>query len=62
MTPYITHRGTKGFTPFARPDHILDAWRGRRGGYKASRFDITRFFNSQLAPSIISHLEVCRVN
>ena len=63
VTPYITHNGTKGGPPFAYSDHIIDQCHARAvGENKTAQFDMTRFFNAQVAPSIIRQLEVFRMN
>ena len=63
VTPYITHHGTKGGAPFAYSEHILGQCLARSvEGNKTAQFGMTRFSNAQVAPSIISQLEVRHVN
>ena len=63
VTPYITHHGSKGGSPFAQAGNMLDLCISRTAEEnKSSRLDISRFFNAQVAPTIISQLEVCHTN
>ena len=63
FTPYITHHGPKGGSPFAQAENMLDQCIARTADEKkSSRLSISRFFNAQVAPTIISQLEACHMN
>ena len=63
MTKYITHHGAKKGSPQVAAEKELDACltRAQEEG-KGARLGITRWFNAQVAPGILTQLEVCHVN
>ena len=63
MTKYITHHGAKNGSPQVAAEKELDACLSRaQDEGKGPRLGITRWFNAQVAPGILTQLEACRVN
>ena len=63
VTKYITRHGAKSGSPQFAADRELDICLARpKEDGKGERYGVNKWFNSQVAPGVLTQLEVCRVN